>query len=368
MIRRRDIRMIMGAGLMGLAILAGCGGDNPPPVTPPPPTAEPVAVPAPTPEPPPPPPAPPPPPPAPPPPPVRLVVEDGRIQLNEEILFKTGSAEIDPKSDEYVAYIAFILREYRGLDFIEVAGHADKTGVDSENLKLTQKRAEEVVKHLVADGVDPRRLRGVGYSSYCPLNPADTPEAYKENRRVEFTILRRNGKDLAAKWGGCDAALSHKLKPIAIPGTAPKTKIVIKKGKIKRKGLALLFPDEVHFQPNSASLDPISEPVLKELQIFLAASPDVGKVRIEGHTDSPTNTPEMVALSKARSKAVAEWLANNGIAPGRLLPVGCGSNRPIKTAKGDVDHTKTKRTEVYVVEEKGKPLGNGPIPSDCVAD
>jgi outer membrane protein OmpA-like peptidoglycan-associated protein len=366
MIRRRDIKMIVGAGLTGLALLVGCGPEAPPPVVAPPPTAEPVVVaPPPAPEPPPPPPAPPPPPPAPPPP--RLVVEDGRVKLNEEILFKTGSSDIDSKSDDFINYIAFTLREWHRLDFIEVAGHADKTGVDAENLKLTQKRAEEVVKHLVADGIDPRRLRAVGYSSYCPLNPADTPEAYKENRRVEFTILRRDGKDLAAKWGGCDAALAHKLKPIAIPATAPKSKVVVKKGKVKRKGLALIFPDKVHFQPNSANLDLTSEPVLVELQVFLAAAKDVGKVRIEGHTDSPVNTQEMVSLSQARAKAVADWLANHGIAPGRLLPVGCGSNRPIKDAKGNVDHENSKRTEVYVIEEKGKPLGSAPVPADCVA-
>ena len=137
------------------------------------------------------------------------------------------------------------------------------------------------------------------------------------------------------KWGGCPAALDHKLKPIAkIPATAPRTKHIAKKGKIKRKGLQLFFPDEVEFTPSSATLHASAAPVLKELQIFLLANKDVNQVRIEGHVDAPVNTPDMVALSKARSMAVAGWLANNGVEPGRLLPVGCGANRPIKNAKG----------------------------------
>jgi outer membrane protein OmpA-like peptidoglycan-associated protein len=353
---------------MALAILSGCGGSEPPAVEPPPPAPPPTVVAV----------APPPPPtvdvappPPPPPPPVvvveRIVVEDDRVRLNEEILFKTGSAEMDPKSEEFVGFIAMMLNEHIGLDYIEVAGHADKRGGDAENLKLTQKRAEEVVKHLIADGVNPLRLRGVGYSSYCPIDPADNDAAYAKNRRVEFRILRRDGRDLNAKWDGCDEALKHALKPIPIPKTAPKTKIVWRKGKIKRHGVQLAFPDEVRFDPNSAKLSAGSEGPLEELRAFLAADKVITKIRIEGHTDSPTNTPEMVALSKRRSKAVAEWLVNKGIAPEKILPVGCGSNRPIKTG-GQVDHAKSKRTEAYVIEEKGKPLGAAPVPSDCSVD
>ena len=127
--------------------------------------------------------------------------EEGRLHLKEEILFKTGLAEIDPKSDEFIAYIAFLIKEHRRVDFIEIAGHADKRGGDALNVPLTQKRADEVVKHLVADGVEPIRLRGVGYGAYCPVDPADNEEAYAKNRRVEFRILRNNGNDLRAKWG-----------------------------------------------------------------------------------------------------------------------------------------------------------------------
>jgi len=295
-------------------------------------------------------------------------VEDGRIRLMEEIMFKTGSADIDPKSDEYVSLIAWYIREHRGLDFIEVSGNADNRGSDAENLKLTQKRAEAVMAHLIADGINPNRLRAVGYSSYCPIDPANNEEAWHKNRRVEFQILRRDGNDTAVKWGGCPAALDHKLKIVKIPASAPRTKHVAKKGKIKRKGPQLWFPDEVEFTPGSATLHASAAPVLTELKIFMLANKDVNQVRIEGHVDAPANTPEMVALSKARSMAVAGWLANNGVEPGRLLPVGCGANRPIKNAKGQVDHDKTRRTELWVVKEKGAALAGPAIPPDCVGD
>ena len=121
------------------------------------------------------------------------------------------------------------------------------------------------------------------------------------------------------------------------------------------------------FAPGSANLDPASEPILEDLRKFLDHDKAITKVRIEGHTDSPQNTPDMMALSKARSRAVSEWLANHGIAPNRVLPVGCGSSRPIKDKGGAVDHARTKRTELHVIEEKGAPVG-GPPPGDCAAD
>jgi outer membrane protein OmpA-like peptidoglycan-associated protein len=307
--------------------------------------------------------------PPPPPPPVvveRVVVNEGRIALNEEILFKTGSAEIDPKSDEYLVFIARIIKEHEGLDFIEIAGHTDKTGDEASNLKLSKARAESVLKHIIADGVNPKRLRAAGYGPFCPIDPASTEEAYHKNRRVEFAILRRNGRDRAEKWGGCDNALAHKLKPAPIPASAPRTKeYVVKKAKIVRKGFDLVFSDQVRFEPRTANIVEGTIPVLAELKVFLDKSPNVTKVRVEGHTDPP-NTPELLALSKARSIKVAEWLVNHGVDKNRLIPVGCGGNRPILKGAA-VDENASRRVEVHVVEENGKQVSS-PVPGDCSAD
>jgi outer membrane protein OmpA-like peptidoglycan-associated protein len=298
----------------------------------------------------------------------RIELEEGRFKLNEEILFKTGSWEIDPKSDEFVAYIAFQLNEHRRIDYIEVAGHADVRGGEKDNVVLTQKRADEIVRKLLEHGVDPHRIRGVGYGAYCPVDPANNEAAWAKNRRVEFRILRNFGSDTKWKWDGCDAAAAKGMKPLPIPKDAPRTR-PHKGGKLVmvRHGVELIFPDEVHFEPGTATLHAEAAPILETLKFFLEKDKGVEKIRIEGHTDSPQNTPDMMALSKARSKAVAEWLVNHGVSPNRILPVGCGSSRPIKGKDGKIDHARTKRTEAHVIVEKGKPIGN-PIPGDCAAD
>jgi outer membrane protein OmpA-like peptidoglycan-associated protein len=127
-----------------------------------------------------------------------------------------------------------------------------------------------------------------------------------------------------------------------------------------------VFSDQVRFEPRTANIVPATEPALEALRLFLDKDKSITKIRIEGHTDPP-NTPDMMGLSKARSKKVAEWLVNHGIDPGRIIPVGCGGARPVLN-KGKVDEARSRRTEAHVVEEKGKPVGAGPVPADCAVD
>ena len=98
------------------------------------------------------------------------------------------------------------------------------------------------MEHLVKDGVDAKRLRAAGFGSYCALDPAHSEAAYAKNRRVEFRILRRNGKDLDTKWGGCDKALAKGQKPEPIPGTAPS-------GTLDEKPAVAARPREVELPP-----------------------------------------------------------------------------------------------------------------------
>jgi outer membrane protein OmpA-like peptidoglycan-associated protein len=145
-------------------------------------------------------------------------VAGDRVTIDKQVLFVEGSANIDPASNQLLAYVAQTLKEHADIDVVEVAGHADKTGNDADNKKITQQRAASVMQRLIANGVAGSRLRAAGYGSYCPVDPGDTPAAYAKNRRVDFIILRRGGKDTATAWGGCDEA---KAKGMAVPVLPP---------------------------------------------------------------------------------------------------------------------------------------------------
>jgi len=136
----------------------------------------------------------------------KVIVKADRIEISEQIHFAKGSAKIMDDSKALIRAIAQAIIDNPEIELVEVAGHADKQGNDKSNLELTKRRAKAVADALVARGVDRKWLRSMGYGSYCPIDPANTKRAFAKNRRVEFRILRRNGRDLAPFWGGCEEA------------------------------------------------------------------------------------------------------------------------------------------------------------------
>ena len=299
-----------------------------------------------------------------------------KVVIEQAIQFKTDSAEIEPPSDPIIADVAALMKGHADIDFVEIAGHADKRGTEQKNKDLTQKRAEAVMARLVAAGIDAKRLRAVGFGSYCPVDPAENDAAFTKNRRVEFVVLRRAGASMAAKWGGCPDAQKKGMVIAAIPDTAPKSapkaaptvKAKREPGKIVRTGSVVTLPENVNFETDKAILTKDAEKVLVLLKDYLVANPDITKLRIEGHAAQTKNTPALQKLSADRANAVVGWLVANGIDKTRLFAVGCGANRLVLAADGKPDMTESKRTEAHVVETNGVPEEDQPVvPGDCEA-
>ena len=57
------------------------------------------------------------------------------------------------------------------------------------NLRLSQRRADAVAKHMVRHGVDAQMLRAVGYGETQPIAQNGTDAGRKLNRRIEFRVL-----------------------------------------------------------------------------------------------------------------------------------------------------------------------------------
>lgn len=74
---------------------------------------------------------------------------------------------------------------------VEISGHTDNWGHWRYNRELSQRRAEAVKDFLTGKGVDPRRIRAVGYGESRPIASNDDEKDGRElNRRVEFVVLQ----------------------------------------------------------------------------------------------------------------------------------------------------------------------------------
>ncbi len=125
-------------------------------------------------------------------------VEKIRLSLKQlGIKFKTGSSELDGKSEEILNEIASILVENsRDWTRIKISGHTDSTGGYEMNMNLSKERARSVRDVFIKNSISGKRIRAVGYGPNKPIDKAKTKEAYAINRRVELQIYGKNaGKE-----------------------------------------------------------------------------------------------------------------------------------------------------------------------------
>lgn len=106
---------------------------------------------------------------------------------DRRVTFKAGRAELSPASLPVLVGVAAIVRDC-GAAF-EVATHTDAEGDSAINEKLSQRRAEAVMRELVQNGVEPGQLRAVGYGEAQPLADNASEAGRAANRRVEIRIL-----------------------------------------------------------------------------------------------------------------------------------------------------------------------------------
>ena len=115
-------------------------------------------------------------------------VNDFAQFLMRNINFEFDSSVIDESSGAALDSLAAFLN-HNTLD-VEISGHADDTGGEEYNMRLSLQRAESVKAALVARAVDPARISTAGYGDTLPVAPNDNDENKALNRRVEIRFLK----------------------------------------------------------------------------------------------------------------------------------------------------------------------------------
>ena len=114
------------------------------------------------------------------------------ISLADNMLYKSGSYEINDRAAETLSKIAKIIMDYKDYDVL-VEGNTDNVPINRENIRnnwdLSCLRASSVVQYLQNNyGVDPKRLTAGGRGEYNPLASNNTEVGKQRNRRTQIII------------------------------------------------------------------------------------------------------------------------------------------------------------------------------------
>jgi chemotaxis protein MotB len=114
------------------------------------------------------------------------------ISLADNMLYKSGSYEINSRAAETLSKIAKIIKDYKDYDVL-IEGNTDNVPISKPNIRnnwdLSALRASSVVQALQNDyGVDPKRLTAGGRGEYNPVAGNDTEVGKQRNRRTQIII------------------------------------------------------------------------------------------------------------------------------------------------------------------------------------
>ena len=115
-------------------------------------------------------------------------VKKGEVFIVKNLYFATNKTRILSRSEEALQALYMYLARNPQVR-IKIVGHTDNVGKDAANQKLSDGRANEVMKDLIERGIAPERMEAEGRGESQPIDTNDTEEGRQNNRRVEIEIL-----------------------------------------------------------------------------------------------------------------------------------------------------------------------------------
>jgi chemotaxis protein MotB len=115
------------------------------------------------------------------------------VSLEEKLLFKSGSTDVDPKGVSALKKLAIVLEQNPDIN-ITIEGHTDDVPVATgsqlkDNWDLSVRRATSIIRILLDNSkIDPKRLTASGRGEFMPIDPAKTDAARQKNRRTEIIL------------------------------------------------------------------------------------------------------------------------------------------------------------------------------------
>lgn len=112
------------------------------------------------------------------------------LSVKQKILFEYNKADIKKDDTAALDNVIRVLKKckFKAKELLEIGGHTDSIGNAPFNKKLSQKRADNVKKYLIKQGIDKSKLISHGYGEKKPIVSNMLKAGRAKNRRIEFKI------------------------------------------------------------------------------------------------------------------------------------------------------------------------------------
>jgi chemotaxis protein MotB len=130
---------------------------------------------------------------------IRIVGD--RFVFQSEVLFAPGSAELSDAAKKDLDPVIVALKQIAAeippdINWVLlVNGHTDHRPISTpqfpSNWDLSTARALSVVRYAISQGIPGNRLAAAGFADTQPIDPGNTPDAYRRNRRIELKLTER---------------------------------------------------------------------------------------------------------------------------------------------------------------------------------
>ncbi|WP_077921821.1 OmpA family protein [Spirosoma sp. 209] len=116
-------------------------------------------------------------------------IEPGQKIIMRDVLFQQSEFALLPGASVELDRVVAMLEKYPAMELL-VEGHTDNQGDWEPNMKLSQDRVRVVKEYLTGKGIVESRIQTKAWGPSKPIASNETEEKRKQNRRVEFTILK----------------------------------------------------------------------------------------------------------------------------------------------------------------------------------
>ncbi len=114
---------------------------------------------------------------------------DGDVIVLRGVTFEFDKSTLTQESAQVLNSVGEALNASRVIE-VELSGHTDSMGSDAYNLKLSERRANAVKSYLANLGVDPARMKTLGFGESVPIADNGSEVGRALNRRVELKVLK----------------------------------------------------------------------------------------------------------------------------------------------------------------------------------